>query len=146
MLSQFKKTVLSVTMLGCAFGMQAEEKKESSASSLKTALASAAIIAGGYLFNDTRSLNMRIGCALAGIPALYLLSSAKGTKAKLYSLCGSLNLFAGGVNIANLLWLIKSKTIVGVVYGPLMAAARIVGGYLLQPEETEQGDKAEDIA
>jgi hypothetical protein len=48
MVSLFKKTVLSVAMLGCAFGMQAEDKKESNstASAGAVALATAATATG----------------------------------------------------------------------------------------------------
>jgi hypothetical protein len=159
MLSLFKKTVLSVAMLGCAFGMQAEEKK-TNASTLKTAIASAAIVAGGSLFSLSKYLNKvsldgsnpylgaGIGCTLAGLSALYLLSSAKGTRAKLYSLCGSLNLFAAGcavhVGYHGLRVLLSGEISLYTTYNPLMVVARLVSGYLLQPEETEQDNKVEE--
>src|ERR1700722_4831191 len=107
MLSQFKKVVVSVAMLGCVLGMQAEENKPLLSSTVKKVLASAGLVAGGVLLTEglmykesillSPALATKIGSVLAINAALYFLYSAKGIKAKIRSLCGSFNLLSAGM-------------------------------------------------
>ena len=150
MLSLFKKTVLSVAMLGCAFGAQAEDKKSQFSSTAKKALASAGLVAGGALLSGGRIIVPQIsivaGSALTVTAGLYLLCSARDMKAKIKSLCGSFNLllagtplFIAGGAFAEFMHGKDTLQVVGVASA--LAALLGAGGYLLQPEDIDQDNK-----
>jgi len=152
MLSLFKKTALSVAMLGSVVSMHAEEeKKPMLPSSVKTALASAGILAGGLslikgYITDTPggTATSIVGVTLAGASILYLLKSAKGIRAKIRSLWGASNLLIATIPT----YIVLSQPFDSFMLGA--SALLAINGYLVQPEadhdiNTEEKDLKTDI-
>jgi hypothetical protein len=160
MISLFKKTVLTVAMVGCVFGAQAKEKDTSTIAKVKSTLAmagigvgTAAMLCGGRYFEfpadhrgtlpfdmhkweprDVFAAVLVPGVFLAGAGVYYLFSSAKqGWKNKLCSVAGTASTALGSLvfTVATVSLMNEKKNNFGEGFQTLLFAALGVGATTL---------------
>lgn len=170
MVSVFKKTVLTVTMLGCVFGAQAAENKKNNTTIARfknglaqvgVGLGTAAMLNGVYGFNCPNQTSLYPinsswskadifadifipAIVITGASAIYLLSSAKNWKNRAQAtLATGLTVFGSLVLTGGALSLVNEMNVEG--FGTLGVAAFGVGvtalGCYLQPNDAIEPQK-----